>query len=400
MLSIGGLKKSKAPARPTAFREEEEDDEMDVMSQKAAAARKPQPLPQTRLNAPISRVARDQLKAAQEVDASVFEYDEVFDQMKAGQKAAEAKRKADSQQRAPKYVESLLASAVQRKQDRIRAEDVMTARARATEGDEFADKDAFVTPAYLAQQEELRKAEEAEKLKDGKPATVAFRMSAEAKLAGQGVKKGGMASFFSTYLANSSAEHDAAVEAASKGTGASKQTQYDEEPVSDVHLARQAAKATGKLVELNEDGQIVDRTQLLSGGLNILKKPKKVVQGPTIPSDYEEPAPVDEGFAVPIAKRTTHTTQENLAAKAAEDAHYSGLTEAQRRRLQRERQSVLIEQQMVELQEKKRKAEEEQNEREVKKVARRNDETKVEQLKRLAAERRAQKLRDEAASGV
>jgi len=43
----------------------------------------------------------------------------------------------------------------------------MTARARAKEGDEFTEKDAFVTPAYLAQQEELRKAEEAEKLKEG-----------------------------------------------------------------------------------------------------------------------------------------------------------------------------------------------------------------------------------------
>jgi coiled-coil domain-containing protein 55 len=168
MLSIGGLKKPKSTTLKNAFRDEDVSDEEDVMSKKAAAAAsKAKPTPLIRANAPLSRVARDQLKAAQEVDASVFEYDEVFDQMKAGQKAAEEQRKAESQHRQPKYVEGLLASAVQRKQDRIRAEDVMTARARAQEGDEFADKDAFVTPAYLAQQEELRKAEEAEKSKEG-----------------------------------------------------------------------------------------------------------------------------------------------------------------------------------------------------------------------------------------
>ena len=56
---------------------------------------------------------------------------------------------------------------MQRKQDRVRAEDVMTQREREREGDEFADKDAFVTPAYLAQQEELRKAEAEEKAREG-----------------------------------------------------------------------------------------------------------------------------------------------------------------------------------------------------------------------------------------
>ena len=43
----------------------------------------------------------------------------------------------------------------------------MIAREREREGDEFADKDQFVTPAYLAQQEELRKIEEEEKKREG-----------------------------------------------------------------------------------------------------------------------------------------------------------------------------------------------------------------------------------------
>lgn len=54
-----------------------------------------------------------------------------------------------------------------RKRDRLRAEDKMVQREREMEGEEFDDKDSFVTPAYLAQQEELRKIEEEERKKEG-----------------------------------------------------------------------------------------------------------------------------------------------------------------------------------------------------------------------------------------
>lgn len=54
-----------------------------------------------------------------------------------------------------------------RKQDRLRAEDKMIQREREREGDEFVDKDAFVTPSYLKQQEELKVAEEEEKKREG-----------------------------------------------------------------------------------------------------------------------------------------------------------------------------------------------------------------------------------------
>ena len=54
-----------------------------------------------------------------------------------------------------------------RKQDRLRAEDKMIAKERQREGDEFKDKEEFVTPAYLKQQEELRKLELEEKKAEG-----------------------------------------------------------------------------------------------------------------------------------------------------------------------------------------------------------------------------------------
>lgn len=52
-------------------------------------------------------------------------------------------------------MESLLQSKKIRDQDRLRAQDVKTRRERENEGDEFADKEAFITSAYKAQQEEM-----------------------------------------------------------------------------------------------------------------------------------------------------------------------------------------------------------------------------------------------------
>jgi coiled-coil domain-containing protein 55 len=61
----------------------------------------------------------------------------------------------------------LIETAGIRARDRVRAEDKMVQREREMEGAEFGDKDSFVTPAYKAQQEELRKVEEEEKKKEG-----------------------------------------------------------------------------------------------------------------------------------------------------------------------------------------------------------------------------------------
>jgi coiled-coil domain-containing protein 55 len=62
---------------------------------------------------------------------------------------------------------SLLNSAATRKLDRLRAEEKMMQRERELEGDEFKDKEIFVTQAYKDQMEEVRKAEEEEKQREG-----------------------------------------------------------------------------------------------------------------------------------------------------------------------------------------------------------------------------------------
>lgn len=62
----------------------------------------------------------------------------------------------------------MLTSAATRKLDYIRAEEKLIQREREAEGDEFADKEKFVTQAYKDQMAEVRRAEAEEKKREGK----------------------------------------------------------------------------------------------------------------------------------------------------------------------------------------------------------------------------------------
>jgi len=99
MLKIGGIKQNKSTPLKTAFSAQsdgEEEEEEDVLSRK----NNKKPIAKTRVNAaPLSRVARDTIQAARQQDASVFEYDAVFDSMKAGQREIEEQRKLESKER-------------------------------------------------------------------------------------------------------------------------------------------------------------------------------------------------------------------------------------------------------------------------------------------------------------
>jgi coiled-coil domain-containing protein 55 len=67
----------------------------------------------------------------------------------------------------PKYISGLLTSAATRRLDHLRAEEKMIQREREAEGDEFRDKETFVTQAYKDQMAEVRRAEEEERKREG-----------------------------------------------------------------------------------------------------------------------------------------------------------------------------------------------------------------------------------------
>jgi len=118
----------------------------------------------------VSSMSRAEKRAHEEalkLDASVFDYDSVYDGMKAAERKREDAKKAEDAEGKPKYIEAFLASAQTRRLDRLRAEEKMLQHEREKEGEEFADKDKFVTEAYKRQMEEVRKAEEEEKKREG-----------------------------------------------------------------------------------------------------------------------------------------------------------------------------------------------------------------------------------------
>jgi len=145
-------------------------------------------------NVESSKAARKRMEAEKKVDETVYQYDEQYDLMKESElrkkeaKAADAKeRKVSSgilvrtplvtRANQPKYIGAALISAQTRRLDYIRAEEKLYQREREAEGDEFKDKEEFVTQAYKDQMAEVRKAEAEEKQREGmssvaSPATI------------------------------------------------------------------------------------------------------------------------------------------------------------------------------------------------------------------------------------
>ncbi|MBW0532789.1 hypothetical protein O181_072504 [Austropuccinia psidii MF-1] len=352
---------------------------------------------QTKLN----RQQKIKQEEALKIDSNVFAYDEVYDDMKSVEKEIKLEKIKNGAERKPQYISGLIQTAKQREIDRIRAEDKMVQRERETEGLEFADKDAFVTPAYLKQQEELKKAEEEERLKADKVTP----------------SKDGMALFYKNILNENAKRHEATMEAVVKrkaktnnslglaATLSASQTtsgtvtsyvqppQYDPEPEivpSDVKLAAEIEAKLGQKVDLDDEGKIIDHRQLLTGGLNL--GPPKLI-GPQKPKKA--------GFGLSIAERARQE-REKAEAEAEERRKEEekdledeeGLSQAEKLKLSRERQSRLLQQQLLELDNKKRRSEEETKIENAKKAARRNDDSKIEALRLKAIERR--KAREQA----
>ncbi|KAI8998554.1 coiled-coil domain-containing protein 55-domain containing protein [Trametes punicea] len=213
----------------------------------------------------MSKSMKKKLEAEQRVDSTVFQYDEVWDKMQEAKLKQKEAKEADAKERKPKYISGLLASAATRRLDHLRAEEKMIQREREAEGDEFKDKEAFVTQAYKDQMEELRRAEEEERKREE-----------EEKKKKKGVGTG-MAHFYRKLLEEAEQQHEQTVAAIAAAESRPQQgpTQNltitkppDLKPKSDLELAK-LAREQGKEVELNDDNQIVDKRELLSAGLNL-----------------------------------------------------------------------------------------------------------------------------------
>ncbi|KAF2897563.1 hypothetical protein ILUMI_08612 [Ignelater luminosus] len=114
----------------------------------------------TGLKTALKRQDRLLQEKAVEEDPTVYQYDELYDEMDAKRKESKLSRK--DLDKKPKYINKLLATAERRKRENERRIERQVQKEREAEGEEFKDKESFVTSAYRAKLEELKKLDEEE----------------------------------------------------------------------------------------------------------------------------------------------------------------------------------------------------------------------------------------------
>ena len=222
--------------------------------------------------------ARKHLDEAASADSTIFDYDGVYDSLKATAKSRKASGEdeeldPETGARKSKYMSSLLTASAVRTRDHQIAEEKRIARERAAEGDAYADKEKFVTAAYKKQQEEnARIAEEEQKREEE-----ARRNGGE-----------GMTGFYRELLEEDERRNLAAVKAADEaaaqrrrgggchenGVGRDSAEEDEERREAEGNSAPEKTvareiNAMGGNVLVNDDGEVVDKRELLRSGLNL-----------------------------------------------------------------------------------------------------------------------------------
>ncbi|KAI1826258.1 hypothetical protein F4861DRAFT_121468 [Xylaria intraflava] len=196
-------------------------------------------------------------EAAEELDPSIYDYDAVYDSLKPEEKITQ-----EDIERKPKYMKNLITSAAIRKRDALIAEEKKIAREREEEGEEYAGKEKFVTEAYKKQQAENLRIEKEER-----------RREEEEAWKNQGR---GMTAFYKDLLETGDRRHAEVVKAAEERAKAGPPLEdggSEEKTRTEADIAREINEKGGTIA-INEDGQVVDKRELLKGGLNLAAKKK------------------------------------------------------------------------------------------------------------------------------
>lgn len=251
--------------------------------------------------------SRKYAQAAESLDPSVYDYDAAYDVLKAAEKQREAEVKKESAQRKSRYMADVTKAAEQRERDRGVAELKKIQREREAEGDEFADKEKFVTEAYKRKQEEDRLAEEEEKRKEEE----------ERKKN----KFGGMTGFHKELLEREDQKRaeleKMAVEAATSG-GPPIALEGEKEK-TDTDIARELNAKGGK-VAVNEEGEVVDKRELLRGGLNLGAKKKQEPKETTQSSSNTRAKDHSKGYFGSGGKQGMRERQTRMLEAQLEDS--------------------------------------------------------------------------------
>lgn len=199
-------------------------------------------------------------KNAEEVDPNIHQFDELYDSFKPQKRVTQ-----EDKERKPRYMKNLLDAAAVRKRDATIAEEKKLAREREAEGDEYADKEKFVTTAYKRQQEENRRLEAEEKIREEEEA--------------RKNKGTGMTNFYKNMLEKQEQKHAEVIKAVEERIkeGPRLDDEDAEKQRTEADIAREINAKKADAIAINDEGQVVDKRQLLKGGLNVAPKPKNAV---------------------------------------------------------------------------------------------------------------------------
>ncbi|XP_055295905.1 nuclear speckle splicing regulatory protein 1 [Sitodiplosis mosellana] len=144
----GLIKPQKPTTRLMAFASDSESDDEPAAKKKISIGESVTQKRQARI------IQQDALK----IDPTIFQYDELYDEMTANRE--EAKKAKSNVNRESKYINKLLVAAEKRKIEYETRIERKVQKEREAEGDQFKDKEVFVTASYREKLEAMKKAEE------------------------------------------------------------------------------------------------------------------------------------------------------------------------------------------------------------------------------------------------
>ncbi|NXX19345.1 NSRP1 protein, partial [Podargus strigoides] len=104
-----------------------------------------------------------EIQKALEEDATVYEYDSIYDEMQQKKKESNSSMLSGKDDTKPRYIQNILKAAEIRKKEQERRMERKIQKERDMEGGEFAHKEAFVTSAYKKKLQERAEMEEEER---------------------------------------------------------------------------------------------------------------------------------------------------------------------------------------------------------------------------------------------
>lgn len=204
---------------------------------------------------------------ALEEDPTVYQYDEVYDKIEENKVEKEtAKKEVD---RKPKYIKQLLKTANIRNKEHERRVERQVQKERELEGEEFKDKESFVTSAFRKKMEEMAKEEDEERRQDAVESALDVR------------KQGDMSGFYRHIYRQTMGEEKGQGEEKVKDEPVESEEKVKEEPVENEEKDLSVKKINNKKREYRkrDDGEEKDEDkEESSSGESDSESDKEVVK--------------------------------------------------------------------------------------------------------------------------